>query len=104
MMMEGVRIARKVVMETEVFKGKVKQFLVWPGEDNFPLNSDEEILQFLRKHAFTLYHPVGTCKMGPTSDTLAVVDTECHVRGVRNLRVVDASIMPNVRQEFAIRC
>lgn len=42
----------------------------------------------------TIYHPVGTCKMGPDSDEYAVVDPKLRVRGVKNLRVVDASIMP----------
>lgn len=103
MLMEGVRIARKVVMETKAFQGKVKQFLIWPGEDRFPLNSDEELLDFIRKHSFTLYHPVGTCKMGPDNDPLAVVDSSCRVRGIKNLRVVDASIMPTVRTSTFVK-
>jgi choline dehydrogenase len=57
-------------------------------------DGDEDILAFLRLTAHTLYHPVGTCKMG--TDELAVVDPECRVRGTEGLRVVDASIMPTV--------
>jgi choline dehydrogenase-like flavoprotein len=49
---------------------------------------------FIRRHAQTLYHPVGTCAMGAGDD--AVVDTELRVRGVEGLRVVDASVMPTV--------
>ena len=49
---------------------------------------------FIRRHAQTLYHPVGTCAMGPDED--AVVDLELRVRGVEGLRVVDASVMPTV--------
>jgi choline dehydrogenase len=48
----------------------------------------------MRRHAQTLYHPVGTCAMG--ADEAAVVDTELRVRGVEGLRVVDASVMPTV--------
>jgi choline dehydrogenase len=49
---------------------------------------------YLRSTCDTEYHPVGTCKMGPDSDPMAVVDAQLRVRGVLNLRVVDASIMP----------
>jgi len=44
----------------------------------------------------TIYHPVGTCKMGPESDSEAVVDPRLRVRGIQGLRVIDASIMPTI--------
>ncbi|HEV7577135.1 MAG TPA: choline dehydrogenase [Caldimonas sp.] len=56
--------------------------------------SDAEIERFIRDHADTIYHPVGTCRMG--NGALDVVDAELRVRGVERLRVVDASIMPQV--------
>jgi choline dehydrogenase-like flavoprotein len=56
--------------------------------------TDAEIEQFIRDHADTIYHPVGTCRMG--TDALAVVDAQLRVYGVQGLRVVDASIMPSV--------
>jgi choline dehydrogenase-like flavoprotein len=56
--------------------------------------SDAEIEAFIRGHADTIYHPVGSCRMGP--GTMDVVDAELRVRGVQCLRVVDASIMPAV--------
>ena len=56
--------------------------------------SDGEIEQFIRNHADTIYHPVGTCRMG--NDPLAVVDARLRVHGVDGLRVVDASVMPQV--------
>ncbi len=56
----------------------------------------EQIEQFLRQHADTIYHPVGTCKMGPESDASTVVDAHLRVRGVHGLRVVDASVMPRI--------
>ncbi len=57
-------------------------------------DSDEEILAYARATMQTVYHPVGTCKMG--TDELAVVDPELRVRGIEGLRVVDASVMPTV--------
>ena len=57
-------------------------------------DSDEEILAYIRATMQTIYHPVGTCKMGV--DPLAVVDPELRVRGLEGLRVVDASVMPAV--------
>jgi choline dehydrogenase len=59
-----------------------------------PLESDEEIEAFIREEVELLYHPVGTCRMG--SDDGAVVDPSLRVRGVKGLRVADASIMPTI--------
>jgi choline dehydrogenase len=56
--------------------------------------AETDVRAFIRRHAQTLYHPVGTCAMGPGDD--AVVDLELRVRGVQGLRVVDASVMPTV--------
>jgi choline dehydrogenase-like flavoprotein len=56
--------------------------------------TDEQIEQFIRSHADTIYHPVGSCRMGPGPDD--VVDAQLRVHGVQGLRVVDASIMPRV--------
>jgi choline dehydrogenase len=56
--------------------------------------SDEEILQYVRSTATTVYHPAGTCRMG--RDELAVVDDQLRVHGIGGLRVVDCSIMPAV--------
>jgi choline dehydrogenase-like flavoprotein len=57
---------------------------------------DQALRAHIRKFAETLYHPVGTCKMGKDNDASAVVDSELRVRGVEGLRVIDASIMPTV--------
>jgi choline dehydrogenase len=67
------------------------------GEEIAPgaqLQSDADMLDWVRKNAETTYHPVGTCKMG--SDPLAVVDRELRVHGIDGLRVADASIMPTL--------
>ena len=85
----GVRAARGIV-ETkamDAFRGTE----VSPGTD---VQSDEEILDYIRANAQTAYHPVGTCKMG--SDEMAVVDPELKVRGIEGLRVADGSIMPTL--------
>ena len=63
-----------------------------PGQT---IQSDQEILEYIRRTALTVYHPVGTCKMG--IDELSVVSPEnLKVIGMNNLRVIDASIMPTI--------
>ena len=67
------------------------------GEEIAPgasLQTDEEILEWVRNNAETTYHPVGTCKMG--NDPMAVVDDRLRVHGLQGLRVADASIMPTL--------
>jgi choline dehydrogenase-like flavoprotein len=56
--------------------------------------SDEQLEHWIRKNADTVYHPVGTCRMG--QDDMAVVDAQLRVHGVPGMRVVDASIMPRI--------
>ncbi|WP_238147010.1 GMC family oxidoreductase [Rhizorhabdus dicambivorans] len=58
------------------------------------VNSDEEIAAYCRAATITNYHPVGSCRMGPASDTMAVLDAWLRVRGTECLRVCDASMMP----------
>jgi choline dehydrogenase len=88
-MIAGVRLARRLA--------HAKAFDAFRGEELHPgasMKSDAEVAEFLRNELETLYHPVGTCKMG--NDALAVVDARLRVRGIEGLRVVDASIMPRV--------
>ena len=66
---------------------------IQPGAD---VISDAQIDEFIRQHCESAYHPCGTSKMGSVKDKLAVVDPECRVIGIQNLRVVDSSIMPQV--------
>ena len=58
------------------------------------IQSDDELLDWVRHNAETTYHPVGTCKMG--SDPMAVVDDRLRVHGIERLRIADASIMPTL--------
>ncbi|KAF9979245.1 hypothetical protein BGZ73_002512 [Actinomortierella ambigua] len=93
---EGFRFARKLMREM------VKDPAVGePTKEEVPGASvadddDKAIHEFIRAEAATIFHPVGTCKMGPASDPMAVVDERLRVRGVDRLRVIDASIMPRV--------
>ncbi|GAB6031331.1 hypothetical protein CHUAL_009116 [Chamberlinius hualienensis] len=67
---------------------------VFPGCESFELHSEEYFACLARHYSATIYHPVGTCKMGVAEDPMAVVDPELRVYKVTGLRVVDASIMP----------
>ena len=69
------------------------------GEELAPgaqAQSDADLDAHVRRTMITVHHPVGTCKMGVADDPMAVVDSELRVRGVQNLRVVDASVMPDL--------
>nr|CAD7454423.1 unnamed protein product [Timema tahoe] len=68
----------------------------FPGCEHYKMMSDEYLECALRKYTMTLWHPSGTCKMGPDSDPYAVLDSRLRVRGVQGLRVADASIMPDI--------
>lgn len=66
----------------------------WPySASDIAKVSDDDLIRFMKEKAFTLYHPVGTARMGPSPAT-SVVDTQCRVHGVKNLRVMDASVFP----------
>jgi len=64
---------------------------ILPGKN---IQTDEEILQAVGNLGTTIFHPVGTCKMG--NDSLSVVNSKLKVHGILNLRVVDASVMPTI--------
>ncbi len=86
---EGIKISRRIMAAPPMAPLIKKEVL--PGAD---VQSDDELLAAAREISQTIYHPVGTCKMG--SDEAAVVDDELRVHGVAGLRVVDASIMPTI--------
>ncbi|HVG51914.1 MAG TPA: GMC oxidoreductase, partial [Xanthobacteraceae bacterium] len=86
---DSIRLTRRIVAAPALARFGAEEFL--PG---LAAQSDAEVLDAAREVAGTVYHPVGTCKMG--QDRLAVVDERLRVRGISGLRVVDASIMPNL--------
>jgi len=86
---DGIRILRKILAAPALKPYTVEE--VYPGSK---VSSDEDLLDYCRKTGSTVYHPTSTCRMG--SDPLAVVDQRLRVRGIEGLRVVDASIMPDL--------
>ena len=91
-MRKGVRLAIQL-SQHPAFKDVILEQVSLTDAD---LASDEALDSWLSRNMDTLYHTSGTCKMGPASDPLAVVDQFCHVRGLAGLRVVDTSVMPDV--------
>ncbi|NDA94171.1 MAG: choline dehydrogenase, partial [Betaproteobacteria bacterium] len=88
-MIDGFRMMRRIVATAAM--DRYRDVEVSPGEH---LQSDLEILDWIRAHAHTAYHPIGTCRMGAGSD--AVVDPKLRVHGLAGLRVADASIFPTM--------
>jgi 4-pyridoxate dehydrogenase len=88
---DGLKLVRRMA-ETAPLSDFVASELK-PGAS---VQSDAELDAYIRATAATAHHPLGTCKMGPASDEMAVVDPELLVRGVAGLRVVDASVMPDM--------
>ena len=86
-----IRLTREIMVQPamERYAGTEIQ----PGKD---VETDDQIDAFIREHCESAYHPCGTCKMGSPQDSMAVVDAECRVIGIANLRVADSSIMPQV--------
>lgn len=90
-MLDGVRLARRILQASPFDKWRGQERL--PGEDK---TSDDALTAFIRQYAETVYHPAGTCKMGAEDDPLTVVNSRLQVRGIENLRVADASVMPSL--------
>ncbi|WP_419808245.1 choline dehydrogenase [Sphingomonas sp.] len=90
-MREAVRIGRRVVAQAALTLYRGAELA--PGDS---VDSDEEVDAWVRATAETIYHPVGTCRMGAKDDARAVVDGDLRVRGLAGLRVIDASVMPNL--------
>ena len=87
MMLECVKTARSIFDQPAFEPYRSNE--IFPGAD---ADDDDKIMDFIRRKAESIYHPVGTCKMG--TDDMAVVDPALNVRGVEGLSVVDASVMP----------
>jgi choline dehydrogenase len=87
---QGLKLVRKIMLETKTFK-KYEPEEYRPGTH---IKDDEELVKAGSDYTQTIFHPVGTCKMG--GDDNAVVSDKLKVHGIENLRVIDASIMPNI--------
>ncbi|MBB4932781.1 choline dehydrogenase [Lipingzhangella halophila] len=90
-LVDGLKVAREIAA-TEPFASWISREVA-PGPT---VSTDEELSEFGRRAAHTVYHPAGTCRMGATDDTTAVVDPRLRVRGTHGLRVVDASVFPTL--------
>ena len=87
----GMRLCRDIA-HSAPFKDAFSSWY-FPSADVGTM-TDDELLESVRNHSETIYHPMGTCKMGPRDDPTAVVDSSLKVHGIQGLRVVDASIFP----------
>jgi choline dehydrogenase-like flavoprotein len=88
-MIEALKISRAIFAQTPFDRYRGSE--IFPGS---AAQTDAELEAFIRRKAETIYHPVGTCRMGNDGD--AVVDAELRVHGLAGLRVVDASVMPSL--------
>ncbi|MFN9740162.1 MAG: GMC family oxidoreductase [Pseudomonadota bacterium] len=88
-LIEAVRLSRRILQQPAFRDWQAGE--IFPGED---ARDDAALADFVRRKAETIYHPVGTCRMG--ADARAVVDPQLRVNGVAALRVVDASVMPRL--------
>jgi choline dehydrogenase/4-pyridoxate dehydrogenase len=88
---DGLRLVREIATQKplDAFRGEE----IAPGP---AVQSDDEIDAYVRETGWTAHHPLGSCKMGGDGDAGAVVDPELRVRGVEGLRVVDASVIPDM--------
>ena len=88
---DAIKLTRKIVSSPAMEKFEPEEFK--PG---IKFASDDDLAREAGNIGTTIFHPVGTCKMGPSSDNMAVVDERLKVHGIRGLRVVDASVMPTI--------
>jgi choline dehydrogenase len=90
----AVKMVRK--MRDIARQAPLSNFVAQEHEPSAHIQSDADILDWVRRRAGSIFHPVGTCAMGPVSDGLAVVDARLRVHGAQGLRVVDGSVMPHI--------
>ncbi|MBT2529553.1 GMC family oxidoreductase N-terminal domain-containing protein [Streptomyces sp. ISL-99] len=90
-LVDGIRIAREIAKSEPLAKWLKRE--VCPGPE---VTSDEDISEYARKVAHTVYHPAGTCRMGDPADELAVVSPDLKIRGLEGIRIADASVFPTM--------
>ena len=88
-LINGVKLVRKIYSSKPLSNFCEEETI--PGKQ---ISTDDQIIDYARKFGSTVYHPIGTCRMG--NDPNSVVDLDLKVRGIKNLRVIDASIMPEM--------
>lgn len=91
-MVAGVKLVRRIFAQDALARHGGRE--LFTDDIARETEGDEAIRAFVRRNADTVYHPVGTCRMG--ADAQSVVDPQLRVRGASGLRVVDASIMPTL--------
>jgi choline dehydrogenase len=90
----AVQMVRK--MREIASQSPLSDIIVQEHEPGAASQSDADLLDWVRRRAGSIFHPVGTCAMGPESDPMAVVDARLRVHGVQGLRVVDGAVMPRI--------
>ncbi len=88
---DSIKVTRRIAAQQALAKYAPQEFR--PGIE---FQTDAELERAAGNIGTTIFHPVGTCKMGPSTDAGAVVDAQCRVHGLQGLRVVDASVMPTI--------
>ena len=88
---DSLKLTRRIIGQPALAPYAPAEFL--PGPQ---FSTDEELAEAAGAIGTTIFHPVGTCKMGRTGDAMAVVDAQLRVIGISGLRVADASVMPTI--------
>jgi choline dehydrogenase len=88
---DAIRLTRRIAAQPALARYSPEEFL--PGAH---ISTDEQLAKAAGDIGTTIFHPVGTCRMGPAGDPMAVLDTRLRVIGVEGLRVIDASVMPTI--------
>jgi choline dehydrogenase len=87
----GIRLARRLLGTPQLSRFVDRE--TFPGDG---VRTDDEVLHWARQYGGTVWHLIGTCRMGPAADKSSVVSDELRVHGLQNLRVIDASVMPSM--------
>jgi choline dehydrogenase len=95
-LIQGIRIAQALLNTSAVQSLQPQVLFHRLLEKEFGKDTDEYWTEYMRRFGQTLYHPVGTCRMGAANDGSSVVDSQLRVWGVQGLRVADASVMPRI--------
>ena len=90
-LLSGQKLIRELLKTKALGRYVVEEMMPGPS-----VQSDDELMDYARRQGLSGYHFCGTCKMGPDSDPMTVVDSQLRVKGLQGLRVVDASVMPGI--------